>query len=344
MAISELTGRRAKVKGQAMKEKQVAERMVTDAIALETAKTPERPTVPSPFPPGIHLRPSPPKPPGLLPPVNNVNMGRRASLASGEAAKIETWVAKRIAGGPSQARAPSFVSPLRSPLAGQAAAARRGSVPYPSTNPEGPIFRSPNVDSPKISPSVRPMPSALHLAAIRNNSRRASMPGSAQLISSGPFTPPRVVSGAYPLGGVRTQRELSPIKDHGAEVVFGDTDFATTYLTPPSSTYRLSDTSPTSYFPTDSGSTPFEYPVDPFMPNAPLPTPAFTFGQRQSNLPAEESAPFVALQSRVRLGSMASINTFTTDGTMENGSDFGQEWLGQLVPERFDPDTRRASA
>jgi len=337
-----------------MKDKQAGDNLSTDATALETAKTPERPTIPNPQ-----------TPPSLLPPVSNVNMGRRVSLANGEAARIEKWVAKRVASnrGPlqSQGRPPGFVSPIKSPLMGQAAAARRGSIPYPSAFPEGQEMRSPNGSSPKISPSVRHMPSALHLAAIRNNSRRASMPGAAQLISSGPFTPPRFSSEAYPVGNGngRPSRDLTPIKDQASthplqpEFVFGETDFTTTYLTPPSSTYRPSNnTSPTSYLPPDSGSTTYDYAYDPsqqnpFIPNAPLPNPTFSFGsgasQRHSISLDDDYAPFMASQPRARIGSMASINTFTTDAGTENGSDYAQECFAQPF-EGFDPDARRASA
>lgn len=347
------------MKGLAIKEKLAAERTASDAEALETGKTPERQTVLSHSPPPIHQKTSPPHQQVLLPPVNTANMGRRLSLANGEAAKIDTWVAKRMAADAGQGRPSGHVSPVRSPLMGQAAAARRNSIPYPSPIPEGQQLRPANGMSPKISPSIRPMPSVLHLTAIRNNSRRASMPGAAQLISSGPFTPPRVSSGMYPMGIGRPNRRLTPIKDHDGEahsqsgLVFGDADLSTTYLTPPSSTYRPSNTSPTSYLPPDSGSMMYDYPLDPsqqspFTPNAPLPNPTFSFGsgamQRHSISFKEDQSPYMAMRQRARIGSMASITASTTDGGMENGSDFGQDWMGPSGMDRFDPDARRASA
>jgi len=325
--------------------------------------------------PPIRIKTSPEKQSILLPPVNNVNMGRRVSLANGEAAKIEMWVAKRVAAGQGigvgggTGRPPGHISPFRSPIAGQAAAARRSSIPYPTPIPENQTqqqpLRSPNGLSPKISPSVRPMPSTLHLTALRNNSRRASMPGAAQLISSGPFTPPRVISGNYPIGSGngRTRRELSPIKDHDGDhaearhqlnFVFGDTDFSTTYLTPPSSTYLPSNTSPTSYLPPDSGSMVYDYSLDPsqhapFTPNGPLPNPTFSFGSGSTDGPSnsgtDDHSVWMSMQPRVRMGSLASINTFTTDGGVpDSGSDFGQDWMTPPGTEGFDPDARRASA
>ena len=334
---------------------QAAEKNTSDAVSAEPVKTPERQITPLLVPPPIICKPSPESPHALLPPVNTVNIGRRVSLANGEAANLESWVAKRMA----SARPAGHSQPIRSPVMGQAAAARRNSIPYPSPVPEAGQSRSPNPMSPKVvSPSIRPMPSILHLTALRNNSRRASMPGAAQLISSGPFTPPRMVSGAYPMGSRRAVRELSPIKDHDGEVdplhqskfAFDETDFSTTYLTPPASTYLPSNTSPTSYFAPDSGSTVYDYPIEPsqqspFTPSGPLPNPTFSFGsgptQRRSVSMSGEEALLMAMQPRDRVGSMASINSTTTDGAIENGSDFGNDWLGL---DGFDPETRRASA
>jgi hypothetical protein len=324
--------------------------------------TPERPTSSS----GPHTD-SPSGQTLLSPPVaTNLNMGRRVSLANGEAAKIEMWVAKRAAAGVKQLRPPMSFSPNRSPVMGQAAAARRSSIPYPA-----PLLTqlemSPGLASPKMMASVRPMPSQLHLAAIRNNTRRASMPGAAaQLISSGPFTPPRVMSGAHPMPGAvntRNGRELSPIKDHDGEgdirptFAFGETDFATTYVTPPSSTYL-----PSAYVGADGSSlydmfdgTDGASGSAPFAPNAPLPNPTFSFGAPTPADPgaqmlsedeaARAQAQFMQMQQRGRIGSMASINTFTTDGGTTENEDGPSEWMsGQLAPEGFHPDARRASA
>ena len=351
-------GRRAKVKGQVIKEMQAAEKNLSDAVSAETAKTPERQITPLLVPPPIITKPSPESQPVLLSPANTVNMGRRVSLANGEAANLDMWVAKRMAA----ARPAGSSQPIRSPVMGQAAAARRNSIPYPSPLPEAGPSRSPNPLSPNVvSPSIRPMPSILHLTAIRNNSRRASMPGAAQLISSGPFTPPRMVSGAYAVGSRRAVRELSPIKDHDGEVdtsrqsefAFDETDFSTTYLTPPASTYLPSNISPTSCFAPDSGSSVYGYPLEPtqqspFTPSGPLPNPAFSFGsglmQRRSVSMSGEEALLMSMQSRDRVASMVSINSTTTDDAPENVSDSGNRWLAPSGLERFDPDTRRASA
>lgn len=381
--------RRAKVKAIVTKQKEAEAKANRDALI----KTPERQTINNMPPPIIEPPSSPsvspplnrhtpvvkttstefpaPQPRSaqpiigqvqshhqLLPPVSNVNMNRRVSLAGGEAAMIETWAAKRA-----QKRSPGvFVSPRSPPiLQNQGAFARRSSTPYPPINPV--ILTQPSPKSPRISPSVRPMPSAsaLHLTAMRNNSRRASMPGvpqiqtnTVQLIYSAPFTPPRTVSAAYPTN--RT-RELSPIKDHDAELHhsdnenhFADTDFATTYLTPPSSTYHPTTSPVTSYF-ADSGSSAFDFsqPIEPFTPNAPLPNADFSFGISQglaSGLPDQDSI-FATMQQRSRIGSIASIDTFTTDGARNDGSEFGFEWAGlglETDLEGFHPDARRASA
>jgi len=391
---SKLTSRRAKVKGLAQKEKAAAAKAATDVGKGDQARTPENASTTSPdngppvlteskpTPPPEEVnqhRSAPPRPAplqlysqsqvaqlssqsALLPPVNGVNMGRRASLANGEVARIESFIAKqrmaaRKAGG-GVVRQPGLVSPVGSPVIGQyqASAARRSSIPYPTPNLDG-------GSSPKISPSVRPAPSALHLAAMRNNVRRASMPGVAgqvQLISSGPFTPPRVAS----IGtGHNSQgiRELSPIKDHDGEhpslansehFYFPDaSDMSATFLTPPSSTYMPSH-SPSTFLGSDSSAGTFDFGTDamPFTPNGPLPQPGFSFGSAAPVPPPmsveEQNNMWMAMQGRGRLGSIASINTFTTEGaTTADGSEW--EWpasAGLVEPEGFDPDLRRASA
>ncbi|KAK8847347.1 hypothetical protein IAR55_005204 [Kwoniella newhampshirensis] len=290
----------------------------------------------------------------LLPPVNNLNMARRASLANGEAAKIEMFVAKRAAAGQKQGYHPAgLLSPGRAPSMGQASAARRGSIPYPTPITAMP---PPNSTSPKFSPAAqRVMSSALHLAAMKNNTRRASMPGTAQLISSGPFTPPRNVSNQHQVGN-RSARELSPIKDHDHEnnhqelthqQFDPESDFSTTYVTPPSSTYNPSIISPISYLPTNS--TGYD-PSMPFSPNSPLPNPGFTFGGDVNNAPATDDAEaarqqqiYLSLQQRGRMGSLASVGTFTTEAGTDL-EDTSAEWYTQDGPEGFDPDARRASA
>jgi hypothetical protein len=168
----------------------------------------------------------------------------------------------------------------------------------------------------------------------------------------------------------RTTRELSPIKDHDGQgpdgrpaFSFGETDFTSTYLTPPDTSYMPSSVSPTSYISSDgtslyemfdpsSGATR----TAPFTPNAPLPNPTFSFGDAAQFVPPpqmtdEEAARaqglFMTMQQRGRIGSMASINTFTTDegNTTENEEGANGEYLpGQLTPEGFHPDVRRASA
>lgn len=268
------------------------------------------------------------------------------------------WAAKRVNGG--------ATSP-RSPTIGQAAAARRGSIPYPT--PLSASFadgRNGGV-SPKFSPSVRPMPSTLHLTAIRNNSRRASMPGPPQLISSGPFTPPRIVSAHYPLlsnatsgttannaNNGRQTRELSPIKDtdtesggnangNGQSFTFSETDFSTTYLTPPSSTYNPSGNS------TNSSISNTQLGDLQTPQNGPLPNPTYSFGanpmfatgQQTEEEAKRAQAIFMSIQERGRLGSLASIDTggtWTTDGT----STVDETELGDIM-FGFDQ-SRRASA
>lgn len=60
----------------------------------------------------------------------------------------------------------------------------------------------------------------------------------------------------------------------------------------------------------------------------------------------EQNNMWLEMQGRGRLGSIASINTFTTEGaTTADGSDYDWNSAGCLVePEGFDPDLRRASA
>nr|XP_019047276.1 hypothetical protein I302_03885 [Kwoniella bestiolae CBS 10118]OCF26206.1 hypothetical protein I302_03885 [Kwoniella bestiolae CBS 10118] len=348
--------RRAKMKGLAKKDDK--------GDGEDQQKTPEKPTtIVSPV-----RQPAPRQ--MLLPPMGPPPMARRASLANGEAAKIEMFVAKRAAAAASGQnrglRPPGFVSPQRSPLMGQASAARRQSIPYPTPITAGPTG-GPG-PSPKISPVVRVMPSALHLTAMRNNTRRASMPGAAQLISSGPFTPPRVVTNQHQVG---LPRELGTIKDddptHSNMLINGqgqviydqdNTDFTNTYMTPPSSSYgQPSSISPMSFLPTDSSS---GYdPSIPFSPNSPLPNPAFSFGteghshhQQLAILNEAEAARqqqlFLAFQQRGRMGSIASIGTYTTDNGGTDLEDAGLgDWINQETangPDGFDPDARRASA
>ncbi|ORY30404.1 hypothetical protein BCR39DRAFT_152444 [Naematelia encephala] len=293
----------------------------------------------------------------LLPPVNTVNMGRRVSLANGEAAMIETWVAKRMAAGRNNANRaagiPGF-SP-RSPSMGTAAAARRASIPYPPPINANGTFAFPQT---AMSPLTRPMPSTLYLAAMRNNTRRSSVPGippvgTAQLISSAPFTPPRIGSGSYqvPSSTGRSTRDLSPIKDvdhdSGAahsqpSFVFDEpaSDLSATYLSTPVSTYAPNP---------NGGST-----EAPFAPNAPLPNPAFSFGAPPDNnaqpaISDEEIHLWMTLQ-RGRLSSMASINsTYAESAGTQDGSDHTVEWNSGLVesspqPNGFEADARRASA
>ncbi|WVR04565.1 hypothetical protein IAU60_001572 [Kwoniella sp. DSM 27419] len=352
--------RRAKMKGLAKKEekangdgKKTPEDQSTQP-SLSSGGAPNQVPVPTQLPTPA----SPPKRQMMLspmgPPMGPPNMTRRASLANGEAAKIEMFVAKRAAAASGQTlRPPGFVSPQRSPLMGTASAARRTSIPYPTPVSAGP--GSGNPLSPKVSPVVRVMPSALHLTALRNNTRRASMPGAAQLISSGPFTPPRVVSSQHQVGKNRGARELSPIKDHdleGNQLFLDGDDMNATFVTPPSSIYNTSNLSPISFLATDSTG----YDPSLFSPASPLPNPAFSFGgDLSAHAPVLDEAEaarqqqlFLAFQQRGRMGSIASINTYTTDNG--NGTDQEEgnipEWSlsGQEAPDGFDPDTRRASA
>lgn len=350
-------------------------------------------------------------------------MARRVSLANGEAARIEAWAAKRAAAARKQelhVNSEGYLPPGRpAPMPqGQAAAARRGSIPYPSpiitSVTEEPLpsptlsaglqpslagpNRRPSIPgnngiSPKISPIPRPTSTALHLTAIRNNSRRASMPGTAaiQLLSSGPFTPPRVVSNTHQVGVARPlTRELSPIKDHDDQQHYPNpnshpnpkdsyglgepaVDFLATYKTPMSTTYAISQNSTTmapSVSIETSHNSDFDFnilnPDQPdFSPNAPLPSPGFSFGSVASNqsfyqqasngngypsgygaederlYPQNQQAMYRGVRQG-RLGSIASINTITTDGGTETGSDYAVDWAN--VMPGFDPDLRRASA
>ncbi|KAK6903822.1 hypothetical protein I203_107330 [Kwoniella mangroviensis CBS 8507] len=376
--------RRAKMKGLAKKDEK--------ADGEDQQKTPEKSsTIVSPI---QQHQQQPAHRQMLLPPMGPPPMARRASLANGEAAKIEMFVAKRAAAAASGQnrglRPPGFVSPQRSPLMGQASAARRQSIPYPTPITAGPT--SGPGPSPKISPVVRVMPSALHLTAMRNNTRRASMPGAAQLISSGPFIPPRVVTNQHQVG---LPRELGTIKDDDSvqngmiingqqqqHVIYDqDTDFTGTYITSPSTSYGPSTSmSPMSFLPTDSSTGSVFDPSIPFSPNSPLPNPSFAFGteghQQQSQqmhhqIPilneaeaARQQQLFLAFQQRGRMGSIASVGTYTTDnGNTTDLEDAGLgDWInqdntngigaavnlgegqGQEGPDGFDPDARRASA
>ncbi|OCF37406.1 hypothetical protein I316_00527 [Kwoniella heveanensis BCC8398] len=373
--------RRAKMKGLAKKEEKAAEGGEGGNSSQGQNQTPDKAQTAPPVQVSVQHRQV------LLPPMVAPNMTRRASLANGEAAKIGDFVAKRAAAASGQLarhaglRAPGYVSPQRSPLLGSASAARRQSIPYPTPITAGPAGGLSM--SPKFSPVARVMPSALHLTAMRNNTRRASMPGAAQLISSGPFTPPRVVTNQHQVGTARGTRELSPIKDHDSEgshqflLSPEESEFNTTYITPPSSAYNPSDISPISYLPTNSTS---YDPSLPFSSDSPLPNPAFSFGgadmaqqllqqqqqQQQQHQPVLDEAEaarqqqlFLAFQQRGRMGSIASINTLGTDNG--NGTDLDEanisEWslAGQDLPETFgqdaqgapdgfDPDARRSSA
>ncbi|WWC67857.1 uncharacterized protein I206_101774 [Kwoniella pini CBS 10737] len=313
------------------------------------------------------------------PPMGPPPMARRASLANGEAAKIEMFVAKRAAaanGLNRGLRAPGFVSPQRSPLMGQAFAARRQSIPYPTPITAGPTG-GPNVNgpgpSPKISPVVRMMPSALHLTAMRNNTRRASMPGAAQLISSGPFTPPRLVTNQHQVG---LPRELGTIRDddHSGGVdgqqqqqMSFDPNSAGggTFTTHSSNVFDLSNGLSQPSFLASNASAGYNTSI-PFSPNSPLPNPAFSFGteghqqqcqsqgqqmQQLNQIPilseaeaASQQQLFLAFQQRGRMGSIASIGTYTTDNG--NGTDLEDTSLGDWAdgPDGFDPDARRSSA
>ncbi|ODO09624.1 hypothetical protein I350_01834 [Cryptococcus amylolentus CBS 6273] len=335
--------RRAKVKGLAKKE---AEGNKTGSSGdLSSSHTPQDPSYVDPHYPSF-LQPNPP---------HSFPMGRRASLANGEAAKIEMFVAKRAAAqkqeevlshvksnsGSGHGLGPATGTTGTGTDLGQANAARRGSIPYPSPvtslPPPPPPQQLPTPMSPKFSPAARAGPSALHIAAIRNNTRRASMPGAPQLISSGPFTPPRVVGAQLPgaVAGGRA-RELSPIRDHE---VYGESE-SWGFLPPPA-----------------------EYDAATFLDDSPLPNPTFSFGSAPSDPPAppplqhhsshssdshdeaqRQQQMFMMMQQRGRLGSMASIGTMGTENGTTDGEDSSGEWLVDALPEGFEPDARRASA
>lgn len=279
----------------------------------------------------------------LLAPPTSVNMGRRASLANGEAAKIEIFVAKRAA---AQKRdevlynAGGYSTPpgTKSPVLGQAYAARRSSIPYPTPQISGPSASTSPL-SPKFSAACRG-PSTLHMAAVRNNTRRPSIPGAAQLISSGPFTPPRVVTNQHQTAAQnKGTRELSPIQDHEVYNTYG-------------SEYQpwSGDLPPSMYLPPAEGF----HDGRPFSHDSPLPNPAFSFGSAPQGLDAQGIMPigqmdekqqqmYMMMQQRDRLGSIASIGTMGTESGTEGGESSNGEWLVD-GPEGFDPDARRASA
>ena len=265
-----------------------------------------------------------------IPSVTGIPMTRRASLANGEAAKIESFIVKhrlQARKAAMNAARPGLVSPLRSPVVSRS---RQTSNPYPQDSPS----------SPKISPSVRPMSSALHLAALRNNTLKeaAATNGSnsnglsstqVQLLSSGPFTPPRNMTAGQPANNVQA-RELSPIRDH-AEYQESK-DISQLDLSFASSTYP------------DTGSQPEPASYQGHYGAGPLPNPTYSFGSAhapQSMFMSNEQqmAIFMEMQNRGRLGSMASTNTF---GTGE-GSDWS-DFTGLQDADGFDPDARRASA
>lgn len=275
----------------------------------------------------------------LLPPPTSVNMGRRASLANGEAAKIEIFVAKRAA---AQKREEVLHnvggSAANSPTLGQAYAARRGSIPYPTPLTSGPPASTSPL-SPKFSPACRG-PSTLHMAAVRNNTRRPSIPSAAQLICSGPFTPPRVVTNQHQTAAQsKGARELSPIQDHEVYNAYG-TEFQP----------WSSDLPSNLYLPPAEGF----HDGHPFSHDTPLPNPAFSFGSAPQGLDVHgivstgqmderQQQMFMMMQQRGRLGSIASIGTMGTEAGTEGGGSSNGEWLVD-GPEGFDPDTRRASA
>ena len=253
-------GRRAKVKNLALKERAARELRTPPKSAPAELHGNLSLQQQGPFNAHHHTHPQS----YLSPPT----MGRRVSLADGEAQKIQMMYGQ--------------VAPLRSPTAPKSSLR---SMPYPSIPENAPA-------SPKISPVGRST-SALHLTAI-NNSRRASVP-STHTVTSGPFTPPRV--GAGP--------ELH-------------TDLSTAYITPPTSTYMQG-----------------------FSPNAPLPSPGFSFGSPQ-DIPFDPAPGPWTWAPRGRIGSVASLNTTTTEGT-GGSSEWESDWT-QGVPAGFDPESRRASA
>lgn len=316
----------------------------------------------------------------LMPPtVPNVNMGRRVSLANGEAMGIEAWAAKRAAAGKA-IRIGNLDGPARSPTIGAASAARRSSIPYPAplTLPMDAVSAAAQQRalplgalSPKASPSVRPMPSQLHLAAMRNNTRRASVPGlpgagAAQLLSSGPFVPPRVVSSSHPIPPPATRTvALEPIKDHEHELATSDPNTPFDFVqTPYSASFLTSagqvfpNVSPTTYAPPDAAPV-FELGSSAVgLASGPLPNPTFSFGgpttvahhaapQISDEEAARTQAFYMALQERGRMGSLASINTLTTEGATTEGESSSIEWFapgdGSLSPSGLSQ-SRRASA
>ncbi|WVQ76115.1 hypothetical protein IAR50_005758 [Cryptococcus sp. DSM 104548] len=342
--------RRAKVKGIAKKE---AEGKSGSSGDLSSSRTPHDSSslADSHYP--SFLQPNT---------LHSLPMGRRASLANGEAAKIEMFVAKRAAAQKqeevlSNVKSGSIPAPALGATGGtemgQANAARRGSIPYPSpvasfAPPPPPPQQLPSPMSPKFSPAARAGPSALHIAAMRNNTRRASMPGASQLISSGPFTPPRVVGAQLPGSVVGSRaRELSPIRDHE---VYGESE-SWGFLPPPAE---------------------FDGPT--FLNDSPLPNPTFSFGSAPSNPPPpplqhhsssqsssnphlssrhsseshdeaqRQQQMFMMMQQRGRMGSMASIGTMGTENGTTDGEDSSGEWLVDALPHGFEPDVRRASA
>ncbi|ORX38889.1 hypothetical protein BD324DRAFT_648994 [Kockovaella imperatae] len=163
-----------------------------------------------------------------------------------------------------------------------------------------------------ISP-IQSRPSALHLAAM-NNSRRASVPN-AQTVPSGPFTPPR----------------FTPIRGAAGEVVPVDKPLVVQDAS--------ATVAPAVAQPQYTGA-PYPSGIPPFTPNGPLPSPGFQFGTHAG--PAGEIPPGSwSWMPRDRIGSMASLNTYTTDGT--TASEWDSDWMA-AIPTGFEPDNRRASA
>lgn len=332
--------RRAKMKGLAKKEAEEKESMrspenTEGTEGSSSATDPSLTPLTDSAVPSSHFN--------LLAPPTSVNMGRRASLANGEAAKIEIFVAKRAAAQKREEvlyNAGGYSAPpgTRSPVLGQAYAARRGSIPYPTPQMSGPPASTSPL-SPKFSAACRG-PSTLHMAAVRNNTRRPSIPGAAQLISSGPFTPPRVVSNQHQTAAQnKGTRELSPIQDHEVYNTYGGE-------------YQpwSGDLPPSMYLPPAEGF----HDGRPFSHDSPLPNPAFSFGCAPQGLDAQEimsigqmdekqQQMYMMMQQRDRLGSIASIGTMGTESGTEGGESASGEWLVD-GPEGFDPDARRASA
>lgn len=178
------------------------------------------------------------------------------------------------------------------------------------------------------------------MAAVRNNTRRSSIPGVSQLITSGPFTPPRVVSNQHQTAAQsKGTRELSPIQDHEVYDTY-DAEFQP----------WSSDFPPNMHLPPAEGF----HDGRPFSHDSPLPNPAFSFGSApqgldmhgiasMGQLDERQQQMFMMMQQRGRLGSIASIGTMGTETGTEGGESSKGEWLVD-GPEGFDPDTRRASA